>query len=122
MALDYRQVISQAVGGWWKSCEPGTSCEISINGTTKSGANARVYLTDLIITSTAGPPVHLYVIDGTTGGTRYLLRNEISPGTSCIFDQHFNVYPRTTWGTGLYVYAESVANGTVCLAAGGFNL
>jgi len=122
MALDYRQVIAQATTGWWRSCEPGTSCSMSIDGTTTgSGAVASVYLTDLIVTSTTTRPVHLYIINGTSGGTTYLLRKELT-GTNCIFNPDFKVYPRTSVGTGLYIHAESVANGTVCLSAGGFNV
>jgi hypothetical protein len=121
MALDHTQVISQAVTGWWRNCDPGTSCSISIDGTTRSGAVGRVFLSDLIVTSTTSRPINLTIICGTTGGTVYLLRNELT-GTNLIFNPSFHVYPRTSIGTGLYIYAESVANGTVCLAAGGFNV
>lgn len=117
--MDWTGIIQSKTTGWWKACEPGTSCNISINGTTKSGAVARVFLCDLIVTSSTTRPINLTVIDGTTGGTKYLLRNELT-GTNCIFNPRFNVFPRTSVGTGLYIHAESVENGTVCLSAGGF--
>ena len=118
--IDYRQIQQAAVSGWWKCCDPGTSCSIEIGGTSKSGANAVVYLTDLIVTSHTDVPISLYAFNGTSpGGTLYLINAEL-PGTSCVFHPPFNVYPRTGIGTNLYIHAASQSNGTVSLMAGGF--
>jgi len=122
MVLDYRQVIAQATTGWWKCCDPGTSCAISIDGTTQSGAVASVFLSDLIITTSNEEPVNLTVINGTTGGTVYLLKKEFAGTSGCVFTPSFRVYPKTSMGTGVYIFAESVGKGTVCMAAGGFNV
>jgi hypothetical protein len=123
--LDYRQLLAMPTSDtalWWKSPSKGTSCYVEIGGTNVRGNPCNVYLTELIVTSATTRPILLTIINGTAPGTTLLGDFEIC-GTTTIFNPTFNArYPRSDAGTHLSIFAESMANGTVSMACGGFLL